>query len=302
MYQYWGFGLHISSEIEFPELLPYEFSSPDVVFRYGKTPKTIEGKVILKNGSSYIIADRELLFTVDDVARYYASGGDTVTIEPCESVLEMRTIRLYILATVMAGILTQRSLLPFHASAIIRDEALILITGDSQAGKSTSLAGLLKKGHTIFSDDILVLKKGEDNRITANASYPMIKLWDDTLDKLDHDPFRDRSFRVRHDLDKFGFFFHGDFNTSHYPLKKIFILKKEDIPSVRIKTLSGFNAFEALRKQVYRPFLLQSDALFSFRFSVLTELSKTCTVYEISRPLVCNPEELITHIETTIDE
>ncbi|WP_259015030.1 hypothetical protein [Emticicia fluvialis] len=299
MFNYWGFGLRILSEIEFPELLSCEFSVPDVVIKYGITPETITGIQLTKKGFFYKIDEQALLFKVTNVANYYAFGGHTVVVEPCVE-QEMRTIRLYILATVMAGILTQRKLLPFHASAIIRNEALILIAGESQAGKSTTLAGLIKRGFNIFGDDVLVLKKDEDQMVLASASYPMIKLWDDTIEKLNDDTFRDRSFRIKYDLEKFGIFFHKQFNKDQYPLKKIYIIKKKDIPDVSIKTLSGINAFEALRSHIYRPILLQSNTMLSRSFTILTELSKSAVILEVSRPLVCNPEDLINHIEASI--
>jgi len=48
MYYYWGFGLKIASEIEFPELLPFEFvNPPDVHISICVTPATLNGKDVI---------------------------------------------------------------------------------------------------------------------------------------------------------------------------------------------------------------------------------------------------------------
>lgn len=119
MYKYWGFGLHIASEIEFPELLPMEFDLPDVEFVLGKMPEIKEDISVSTKNFSYYITDNELLFKVYDIAGYYAANGNKIIIEPFTNVQDMRSIRLYVLATAIAAILLQRGLLPLHASAII---------------------------------------------------------------------------------------------------------------------------------------------------------------------------------------
>ncbi|WP_159431301.1 hypothetical protein [Bacteroides ihuae] len=41
LYKYWGFGLKIASDIEFPELLVYDFDIPDVEYIVDKVPAFI---------------------------------------------------------------------------------------------------------------------------------------------------------------------------------------------------------------------------------------------------------------------
>src|SRR3954462_12329994 len=124
MYNYRGFGLHILSEIEFPELLPAIADVADITVKIGDVPVTIEGKRLLGNDISYIINEEELLFSVKDIATYYAAYGREIIIAPEKGNLEMRSIRLFVLATAIAAILLQRRLLPLHASAILDKEEL----------------------------------------------------------------------------------------------------------------------------------------------------------------------------------
>jgi hypothetical protein len=293
MYQYWGFGLNIASEIEFPELFPHQFQKPQVVISLGNVPSiepllSYPGTVF-----SYYFNDTELRFETPGVASYYAANGDSITVQLAEEVnkdnlREMRSVRLYLLATVFAAVLLQRKALPLHASAIIKDGKLTLIAGDSGAGKSTILAEFMKRGHTIFSDDVVVLT-GAPGSVVAAASYPMIKLWGDAQEKLEHEMFADQSFLVKHDLNKYGIFFHNEFDTASYPVQKIFILRKTAQEDIHIRELSGSDAFTEVSRQVYRPLLLHSTELKKLTFGIIADLAKNCRALELSRPAACDP-------------
>jgi len=296
MYHYWGFGLLIASEIEFPELLPFDADKFDVMIITGKTPARIEGLQIEGNLFTFNISNKKLLFKVKDIASYYATNGHSITVEINERVNEMRSVRLYLLATVMAAVLLQRKLLPLHASAILQTGGLCLITGDSGAGKSTAVAGLLKKGYTIFSDDVIVLAINKDT-VSAAASYPMMKLWEDTLTKLDDALFSNRDFEIKPGLNKYGIFFHEQFDTSQYPVKKMIILQKAADGQLTSRQITGAAIFKEMIGQIYRPILLQDPDLKVLVFQLFSNLMQTVEVYEIKRPEICNPEDLIRHIE-----
>ena len=48
MYKYWGFGLKIISEIEFPEMMPFEFEDADLSIVLGTVPSTLQSDVLFK--------------------------------------------------------------------------------------------------------------------------------------------------------------------------------------------------------------------------------------------------------------
>jgi len=302
MYKYWGFGLYIESEIEFPELFPSGFSLPDVQFIISKVSEKKGDNTFSTNDFTYHIDKSSLYFSVNGVARYRATDGNKILIEPCHPIREMRSIRLYVLATVMAAILLQRNRLPLHASAIILNDKLTLVSGDSGAGKSTLLAGLLAQGHTIFSDDVTVLRENGCDKPLANASYPMIKLWDDTLDKLNDPAFGDRTFKIKEGLDKYGFFFHQTFNTNSYPVEQVFVLKKHEVPEVEINELKGAGKFNALIRQVYRPVLMQSNELRLLCFNLISGMARSCQVYEILRPMGHSPADLVESVSAFMNK
>lgn len=301
MYKYWGFGMNIASEIAFPELLVHDFEFSDVDFLLGVAPDSIKGATIASKKFSYIVCDQELLFTANDVARYYATNGSKVVIEPFEPIQDMRSVRLYVLATVMAAILMHRGLLPLHASALFNGQGhLALVTGETHAGKSTTLAGLIRKGYSVFSDDVVVLHKKKPVGVEAMASYPMVKLWNDTLEKMNDPLFDDRSFRIQRDLDKFGFFFHNRFDKNRYPINKVFVLRVQPVSGLTHRYLDGKEAFEMLSRQVYRPMLIQNISLRLLCFTLVSDIVKNSNVIEICRPTDCEADDLVEFVEALL--
>jgi hypothetical protein len=287
VYQYWGFELNILSEIEFPELLPSEFEQADIVIRYGPIPGDADQPGGDEKLHERIISSAEYFLDIKNICKYYVSEGKELVVAPYDGV-GGRVVRIYLLATVMAVVLLQRGSMPLHASGILKDDQLILFTGDSGAGKSTTLAYLVSKGYLIFTDDVCVLKTdpGNDRQVLGVSSYPMLKLWDDAISKLDDDAYRNKTFRINNEQDKYGYFFYDTFIKESFPIKIIFIIKKNDgIDSVSVRKLSGIEAFQELEKQAYRKYLITDNELRALHFKTMSLLTQNCTVFEVCRPV-----------------
>lgn len=297
-YTYWAFGLQIESEIIFPELVEEIFDEPDLVITLGKVPTQLRFPATIQEEMA-AINDTEYLWEVKNVAKYYAANGKEIIIEPFEGI-DDRSVRLFLLATVMAAVLHQRNSIPLHASSIKLNNELVLITGDSGAGKSTTLSGLMKRGYTIFSDDVIVVKEYDNQKVLATSSYPMIKLWDDAIVKLDNELFEDRSFLVKPGLDKYGIFFHEQFDKETYSIGKIFILKTKDSGAIEAKELVGGEAFKGFNLQSYRPYLLHSNQLRQLNYTILMTIVNNAKIIEVVRPKICNPEELVSAIDALL--
>jgi hypothetical protein len=301
-YHYWGFGLNIESEIEFPELIPNEFDVADVTISLGKVPE-MKGDIARDNKEVFVAFDeRDYVLEIKGVSRYHVTGGNKIIVEPNPNADSSRSVRVFVLASAMAALLYQRALLPLHASAIRTENDLVLITGDSKAGKSTSLAGLGKRGYSIFSDDVVVLKEDGDGKVMATATYPMIKLWDDTVTALDHQDFSDRSFRIRPGMDKYGVFFRDSFNRESFPVAKAIVLKIGEVPKPICRVITGIEAFNELSKQVYRRGQMYSAGRKEVGFRTIAAMLQDCTVYEITRPQKNDPELLIDEIERILNK
>ncbi|WPV66086.1 MULTISPECIES: hypothetical protein [unclassified Chitinophaga] len=297
-YKYWGFGLNIISEIPFPELSPVSsFEQAHVNIRMGEMPETPDGISFSTGRISYTMNDQELLFMVQDIGKYYVKEGNTIIIHPDHAGIEKRLLRLFILAAAMAGILQQRRIIPMHTASLLIDGKLTLIAGRSGAGKSTTLAGLMNKQYRIFSDDIVVLANGADNHMHGIASYPMIKLWEQSMQAFEYE---DRSFPIMPGMEKYGLFFHEEFDTRPYPINRVILLKLSDDGQFTTERLSGGNAFEAVVEHIYKPSFFNTPDMRVLKFKTITQLLQNTAVYQIARPANCAPDELLSHVTSII--
>ena len=105
---YHAFGLNIDSELLFPDM-PKISGTTDVVIQYGPVPEAIPDASLV--GVRYQAAPRAFLLRVDGIASYYVKNGRTIIIEPENGAAE-EEIRLFLLGSVMGGLLHQRGILP----------------------------------------------------------------------------------------------------------------------------------------------------------------------------------------------
>lgn len=285
MFQYLAFSLKIQSEILLPELLPTTFINADVTIRLGVIPLSIEGKTHDSDVCTYTINDNEYTFDFKGISKYYAAHGSQIIVEPYPGI-DGRSIRIYILGGLMANILLQRGEMPLHVSAILKDEKLILFTGYSGAGKSTTLAQLHLKGYKIFTDDICVLKSlfnGTKNQLVGNSSYPMLKLWKDSSKKLNNFTFESEDYHVRPGFEKFGHFFFEEFDANSYPIDKIFILTKDErFKNKPAERLHGLSAFKELEVSIFNRHQLHNNILRNLFMNTISQLINECSIYKIN--------------------
>lgn len=281
-YQYWGFGLNIESEIEFPELLPTTFNKADVVISIGATPSKLDGEnVVHKVRMS--ASPKEYLLDLLNVARYYAAHGNKIVIEPYTNA-DNSSIRLFLLSNAMAAILHQQNKIPFHASGIITEKGLVLFTGRSGAGKSTTACGLMDLGYKLFTDDVCVLSHNEQTgKIEAVSSYPMMKLWENTIDQ--YAPQKVKSHKLRPHLAKYGFFEHDQFTTESLPVTQVCILKPDSlVDEYASRSLTAVKAFNELQQNTYRRGQVDMMNLRQHHFGIISRLTQQATITEILRP------------------
>lgn len=293
MFYYNAFGLHIASEMEFPEMLPG--AKTDVVavnIRLGAVPEFPEEGNTIK-GYLWITPD-EFLILFQDVATYYAKNGNLI-IADINPEADKKLVRLYLLCNAMAAIIHQRKLIPLHGSGIISKRGVALVVGQSGAGKSTTIKALTQRGHPIFADDVCVLKN-KQQAIFAIPSYPMMKLWENSFEllKLGVAP---KSKQFSADYNKYAVFFHDNFVTEWLPVCKIFnLIVSEDCTEVSITKQTGVEAFYTIGENTYRNYYIDPMNLNALHFDMISKLIQQCEVYKIVRPATV--DSIATVVET----
>jgi len=286
-YTYWAYGLKVGSQIPFPELLPLQNDAPcDITIVCGKMPfieKTLNGF----HSEDYDITSTSYRISIKDVASYCVQEGKNIIIEADENA-EQESIRLFCLSNAFAAALHQRKTIPIHCAALIDKGELVLILGNSGAGKSTTMASLMKQGLMPFSDDVCVpLHNPRTGNISLFSSYPMMKFWKETLELMGLENAVDR--KIRPDMEKYGIYFHQSFLTDALTPKLIILLEKSDqVSSPTIEQISGIELFKQLESNAYRGEYLEFSDLKKEHFMLFTQLANQSACYVLKRPIVGN--------------
>lgn len=287
MYTYWAYGLKVGSQIPFPELFPIDDDGPmDLDIILGDIP------IIEKTETGYHSADYDITpdayrITIKDVASYHVSEGKRIIIK-AEPNADQDSIRLFCLSNAFAAALNQRKTIPLHCAALIDKGELVLILGNSGAGKSTTMASLMQAGLKPFSDDVCVpLLDPETAKISLFSSYPMMKFWKETLDLMGLNSKVDR--KIRPDMEKYGIYFHQSFLTDALAPKLIILMEKSDQVSSPVLTkISGIELFTKLESNAYRGEYLGFSDLKKEHFMLFTQLANQSACYLLKRPLTGN--------------
>ncbi|WP_114792126.1 hypothetical protein U0035_09765 [Niabella yanshanensis] len=277
-YHYLAFGIPVISEIELPALFPINESSNlenPVYVKLGLAPVELTGEGQNADRNAYCNAD-EMIYTISKKIKFYISNGNQVIIEPIAA--DYRTNLIYFYSNGLAAILYQRDMIPFHVSGVFTGSGKVaLFAAPSGTGKSTLAVKLQELGFQPFTDDTAVLFI-KDGKCYAQASYPMIRLWEQTLDQqhLLNIANKQKIFDDG-DRDKFGFSFHSQFATAPVEVEKIIFLDKEG-SEMRLSPIGNIEAFKALSDNVYRnhwiPVIQKSKLQFSLVGKILN-----CTPY-----------------------
>lgn len=289
MFKYKGFGLIINSEISIPELMSQEDDKhlpPDVFIKMGATPKELTGDGVIRKVRNWA-KNNEFLLEIPNLVRYHTLSGDTIIVEPLVTkAVDWQSIRIFLLGTVMASILHQKGYVPLHASAIQHEQELILFCGKSGVGKSTTASFLKKRGYSLFSDDICLIKPQEIQKGTVHAypTYPMIRLWSNTINQLKDKKIVAKE-RVRPDIDKFKNYFREDFDNRALPIRKVIVLginytdhfEKSVIASIPEKMLH-------LKTHTFRSGIVKRMQRQATLFHSLLKMASLIPMTKISRP------------------
>lgn len=275
-YYYLAFGIPVISEIELPALFPINNSQTwenPVHVRLGTVPDQLVDEGQNADRNAYCNAN-EMIYTISEKIRFYISNGNQVIIEPIAA--DYRTHLIYFYSNGLAAILYQRDMVPFHVSGVFTQPGKVaLFAAPSGTGKSTLAVKLQELGFQPFTDDTAVLFV-KDGKCYAQASYPMIRLWEQTLDQQSLLNIADKQKIFDDgDRDKFGFSFHDQFATAPVEVEKIIFLDKEG-PEMRLSAIGNIEAFKALSDNVYRnhwiPVIQKSKLQFALVGKILNSI------------------------------
>ena len=280
-HHYYGFGLHIVSEFECPELSPIAaaHSSPDVVIRVGFVPSILEGQQ-LDDGFSQVKPDAYLL-RLDNIANYYVTNGCEIVVQPHASCSDS-LIRLYLFSQCIGALLHQRHQLILHASAIATDQGALIFMGPSGSGKSTLAAGLIDTGYKLLAEDLCALEFSPGRGFQVLPGMAQLRLWHDTIQQLGHN--KKLMQRVWQKEDKYSRLLQDELASVPTALKMIYLLNPADVETVEITPLSLPEMTAAIVKNVFRGEYTQALGVQKRLFRQTAELIRAGQICQLTRP------------------
>lgn len=285
IYHYLAFGIPVISEIELPALLPLEKESDKqspVYVKLGNATAELSAPGTHADSSAYCNAN-EMIYTIAEKIRFYITNGNSIIIAPIADNYTENLIYFY--SNALAAMLYQRNLVPFHVSGVFTAPGKVaLFAAPSGTGKSTLAVKLQELGYAPFTDDTAVLFI-ENGKCYAQASYPMIRLWENTLDKQallrTHEK---QKIYDDGDRDKFGFSFHQQFATEPAEVEQIIFLEKEGT-EIQVRPIKKIDAFKALSDNVYRCHWIPALQKSKLQFTLISKILQIIPNRLVVRPL-----------------
>ena len=278
---YRAFGLIIESQCECPELIRDDgLAGADVQVKWGVVPEHLDNSVLL--GDWVEGCPQRLLFRIAGVGRYLIENGSGITIQPNDSNVSIKDIRLYLLGSAMGAMLHQRGILPFHGSSIGTDKYAVTFSGPSGIGKSTLAAAMLKQGFHLLADDVSAISFTTIGQPMTNSGMPQVKLHNDAMLQLGRDS--SQLELLGNYTEKYGCPEHQAFITYPLPSRTIYILKYHAENHFKNIPLKGMDKFHALRVNTYRPSFVKAMSGEQQHFELIRQLAEHVDAHLLLRP------------------
>lgn len=277
------YGLTVDSELALPELEDAAPGTPvDLRIRRAPVGPPPTTATLLPLG---LWRDADTIgLDVPGTASYRVQAGADVVVD-VEPGADERTVRAFLLGTVLGAVMTQRGHLVLHGNAFRVGDACAVVVGRSGAGKSTLAAELQRRGHDVLADDVVPVDAGG----RALPGHPRIKLWGDALTRIGVDPAGLE--RVAGPLEKYQLPLDRTWATP-LPLRWVYVLERHDGPDLRITPVSGMETFGLLHEHTYRNELLHGDAATAEHLAQCARLAAQARISRVARPAATMTAEM----------
>jgi hypothetical protein len=278
-YAYTAYGLTLCVPFPCPPLaVAPAGATPDVFVSDGAVPRRLAAPQAEGN-MWQAEPGRFLLRGGPRAGRFLAEDGTHVTLERNPAAQD-DLLCFYFLDAVLAALLRQRGLLVLHANAAVTPTGAIAISGESGAGKSTTLAALLQHNCAMLSDDITALRLGGDERVQVLPGVPQLHLCEEAAAGLGRDITGLPRYQWRRM--KAAVPALSAMAARPAPLRALYLLQTHAGDDLRVHTLTGADKFAAVQACVYGPLLPQEH---TGQFPLLAAVAAQVAVVRIERPM-----------------
>jgi hypothetical protein len=277
-YLYTAYGLTLRLPFSCGALLRTDSpASPDIEVAEGPVPKSLP-EAPLHDVNFDAEPDRFLFRGGRRSARFLVENGCRITVQRndrCEADL----FEHQLLFPIMAAVLRQRNLLVLHATAVAAGGTALVVTGETGAGKSTTLAGLVAKGWSMLSDDVTALRLDASGGLEVMPGVPRVSLHSNAANatRFDTTGLIERDWQRK----KMSVPMDGVLLQRSQRLRCIAYLQLGRSQPVWIEKVSGRDKLPLLLRAVYGPLLPEQ---LSARFELFSTALENVDVLSITRP------------------
>lgn len=283
-HRYQAYQIPIISELELSALAKYQDQSlvaEPIFVKVGELP-LMEAKSLLFNKSTLAYNEHQFYFEIEGIARYFIQNGNEIIIEPISQNLEL--VLTYFYTNCLAVALFQRNLIPFHVSGVfVEPHKVLLFAASSGIGKTTTALKLSERGYPFFTDDTALIETNQQ-KCYATASYPMLKLWQSTLNKQNLlDESKKQPIYEASGREKFSYFFHEKFENKPVEVVGIVFLEQQGV-DIKIEKLNSMQSLPQLITNIYRVNWLNAMNKQKLQFESLMSIVQKIPAWKATRP------------------
>lgn len=256
----------------------------DKVCAFGESINLVIGAIIPPDiTKTYWCDASQFYIEIPKVAKYHLVITDnTLFIEPHPTLNNLYPINTWLYGTVFAYLLQIRGYLVLHGSAVMVNDKAVIFSGGSGAGKSTTAAAMVARGHSLITDDVVALCYNTAGDLVVVPGPQRVKLWDDALIKfgisLDDLPQVTNKFN-KYELEI------ENYQSEPVVVANFFELNhSEDCQKINFVQQIGHSKISTLIKNTYRYEMLRSMGKIPQHFKQVVKLASSINVYSVTRP------------------
>lgn len=249
----------------------------DITVVEGGVPRSLE-MVVASEKNWDVSHGRFLLRGGPKAGRFLVEGGERITLQK-NAGAENDRLAVNFFVSALTVLLQQRGLLVLHANTALAERGAVAVCGESGAGKTTTIAGILAKGGRLLADDITVCRIGDNGIMEVLPGPPLLHLCEDTADQFGFDisgvpqyPWR----RMKAALPVPEIMAEAPAS-----LNSIYFVKAGSSQMVTCRQLKGAEKFNTLQECIYGPLLPETHEKMFHHVAVVMD---QVPVYLLERP------------------
>lgn len=296
MYHYRIYGMQVSTDLEFPQLLAgTEEKEGDGRAEGAKgerkagepgryieiTEGDLSGRLPEHPADRPYEFGKSFSWLENRTCRILAENGCRINYQRRKGCRESY-LRSYLLGWGLSMLAHQRLEPAVHCSAVCSGKDAVLLCGESGSGKSTMTTALLERGCRLMADDMALVEYRGEQGAWVKPAFPYQKLCRDAALRSGHSA--EEMTYIDEDKDKFLVPCRERFEEEPQRIGAMVLLRRTGEEEVRVRQLRGMDVFYAFANNLFLRHLLQEKKYEPEIGQKCLEIASCVPVYVIERP------------------